>query len=178
MLEDLELAVHASKNTLDAIWVDTDKSVGRAGKKIRSRLRTRECKNKEHGKVQRTLLASQLSAMPPLEAVQVNHDVRAVVNTLCHLSLVQLVLGQVRQTHACRAVLFRCRTREDPALASIQNQTCEGIKRCYSCFNRCQHRSSVSQCPLQVELRLGRYTQLACRRCSYLDSHQKQLQSA
>ena len=61
----------AGKKLLDLIWVDTDKSVDPAHRKIRSRLCARECKMKEEGKIQRSLLPSQLlSAMPPLEAVK------------------------------------------------------------------------------------------------------------
>ena len=57
---------------LDLIWVDTDKSVDPACKKIRSRLCAREYKTKKQSKIHRALPASQLfSAMPPLEAVKV-----------------------------------------------------------------------------------------------------------
>ena len=52
---------------LDLIWVDTDKSVDPAYKKIRSRLCAREYKTKKQGKIQRALPASQLfSAVPPI----------------------------------------------------------------------------------------------------------------
>ena len=62
----------AGKKLLDLIWVDTDKSVDPAHKKIRSRLCAREYKTKRQGKIQRSFFASQLfSAMPPLEAVKV-----------------------------------------------------------------------------------------------------------
>ena len=57
---------------VDLIWVDTDKSVDPACKKIRSKLCAREYKAKKQGKIQRALPASQLfSAIPPLEAVKV-----------------------------------------------------------------------------------------------------------
>ena len=57
---------------LDLIWLDTDKSVDSARKKIRSRLCARDDKTKKQGKIQRALPASQLfSAMPPREAVKV-----------------------------------------------------------------------------------------------------------
>ena len=60
----------AGMRLLDLIWVDTDKSVDPAHKKIRSRLCAREYKTKKQGKIQRALPTSQLfSAMPPLEAV-------------------------------------------------------------------------------------------------------------
>ena len=45
---------------LDLIWVDTDKSVDPAHKKIRSRLCAREYKTKKQGKIQRALPTSQL----------------------------------------------------------------------------------------------------------------------
>ena len=62
----------AGKKLLDLVWVDTDKSVDPAHRKIRSRLCAREYKTKKQGKIQRALLASQLfSAMPLLEAVKV-----------------------------------------------------------------------------------------------------------
>ena len=62
----------ASMNSLDLIWVDTDKSVDPTLKKIRSRLCAREYKTKKQGKIQRAPPASQLfSAMPPLQAVKV-----------------------------------------------------------------------------------------------------------
>ena len=55
----------AGMKPLGLIWVDTDKSVDPARKKIRSRLCAREYKMKEQGKIQRALPASQLfSAMP------------------------------------------------------------------------------------------------------------------
>ena len=60
----------ASKNLLKLFWVDTDKSVDPAHKKIRSRLCAREYKTKRQSKILRASPASQLfSAMPPLEAV-------------------------------------------------------------------------------------------------------------
>ena len=62
----------AGKKLLELIGVDTDKSVDPAHKKLRSRLSAREYTTKKQGKIQRTLLASELfSAMPPLEAVKV-----------------------------------------------------------------------------------------------------------
>ena len=62
----------ADMKPLDLILVDTDKSVDRASKKIRSRLCARQYKTKKQGKIQRALPVSQLfSAMPPLEAVTV-----------------------------------------------------------------------------------------------------------
>ena len=62
----------AGVKPLDLLWVDTDKSVDPARKKIRSILCAREYKTKKQGKIQRALPASQLfSAMPPLEAVKV-----------------------------------------------------------------------------------------------------------
>ena len=62
----------AGMKRLDLIWVDTDKSVNPARKKIRSRLCARQYKTKKQGKIQRALPASQLfSAMPPLEGVKV-----------------------------------------------------------------------------------------------------------
>ena len=63
----------AGKNLLQLFWVDTDKSVDPAHKKIRSRLCTREYKDEEARQRFRELLpASQLfSAMPLLEAVKV-----------------------------------------------------------------------------------------------------------
>ena len=62
----------AGKKPLDLIWVDTDKSVDQAHKKIRSRLCAKEYKMKKQGEIQRALPASQLfSAMPLLEAVKV-----------------------------------------------------------------------------------------------------------
>ena len=61
----------AGKKPLDVIWVDTDKSVDPAHKKIRSRLCAKEYKTKNQIKIQRALPASHLfSAMPPLEAVK------------------------------------------------------------------------------------------------------------
>ena len=72
----------AGMETLDLIWVDTDKSVNPTRKKIRSRLCTREYKTKKQGKIQRAPPASQLfSAMPPLEAVKV------LVSTMMSVSL-------------------------------------------------------------------------------------------
>ena len=68
----------AGKELLELIWLDTDKSVDPAHKKIGLRL----CAKKK-GRIQKTSLASQLfSAMPPLEAVKVlclNHDVCELV---------------------------------------------------------------------------------------------------
>ena len=62
----------AGMRSLDLIWVDTDKSVDPAQKKIRSRLCAKEYKTKKQGKIQRALPASQLfAAMPPLQAVKV-----------------------------------------------------------------------------------------------------------
>ena len=62
----------AGKKLLDLIWVDTDKSVDRAHKKIRSTLCAREYKTKKQIKIQGAFLASQLfTAMPPLKAVKV-----------------------------------------------------------------------------------------------------------
>ena len=62
----------AGMKPLDLIWVDTDKSVDPAHKKIRSRLCAREYKTKKQGKIQRAPPASQLfTAMPPEEAVKV-----------------------------------------------------------------------------------------------------------
>ena len=62
----------AGKKPLDLIWVDTDKSVDPARKKIRSRLCAKENKTKKQGKIQRALSAFQLfSAMPPLAVVKV-----------------------------------------------------------------------------------------------------------
>ena len=62
----------ACMRPLDPIWVDTDKSVDPAHKKMRSRLCARESKTKKQGNIRRALPASQLfSAMPPLEAVKV-----------------------------------------------------------------------------------------------------------
>ena len=64
------LCKDAGKKPLDLIWVDTDKSVDPAHKKIRPRLCSREYKTKKQGKIQRASPASQLfSALPPLEAV-------------------------------------------------------------------------------------------------------------
>ena len=61
----------AGKKVLELIWLDTDKSVDPAHKKILSRLCAREYKTKKQGEIQRTSLTSQLfSAMPPLEAVK------------------------------------------------------------------------------------------------------------
>ena len=61
----------AGKKLLDLFWVDSDKSVDPAHKKIRSGLCAREYKPKRQGNIQRALFASQLfSAMPPLEAVK------------------------------------------------------------------------------------------------------------
>ena len=61
----------AGKKLLELIWVDTDKSLVPARKKIRSRLCAREYKTKRQGKIQRALPDSQLfSAMPPLEAAK------------------------------------------------------------------------------------------------------------
>ena len=45
----------AGVRPLDLIWVDTDKSVDPAHKKIRSRLCAREYETKKQGKIQRTL---------------------------------------------------------------------------------------------------------------------------
>ena len=60
----------AGMRPLDLIWVDTDKSVDPAHKKIRSRLCAREYKTKKQGKIQRASTSCQLfSAMPPLEAL-------------------------------------------------------------------------------------------------------------
>ena len=50
----------AGMRLLDLIWVDTDKSVDPAHKKIRSRLCAREYKTKKQGKIQRALPTSQL----------------------------------------------------------------------------------------------------------------------
>ena len=62
----------AGMKPLDLIWVDTDKSVDPARKKIRSWLCAREHKTKKQGKMQRAVPASQLfSAVPPVEAVKV-----------------------------------------------------------------------------------------------------------
>ena len=46
----------ANMKPLDLIWVDTNKSVDPAYKKIRSKLCAREYKTKKQGKIQRTLL--------------------------------------------------------------------------------------------------------------------------
>ena len=54
----------AGMKPLDLIWVDTDKSVDPAHKKIRSRLCAKEYKTKKQGKIQRTLPASQLFSQP------------------------------------------------------------------------------------------------------------------
>ena len=48
----------AGMKPLDLIWVDTDKSVDPAHKKIRSKLCAREYKTKKQSKIQRALLAS------------------------------------------------------------------------------------------------------------------------
>ena len=62
----------AGMKPLDLIWVDTDKSVDPACKKIRLRLCAREHNTKKQGNIQRAPPTSQLfSAMPPLEAVKV-----------------------------------------------------------------------------------------------------------
>ena len=62
----------AGKKPLELIWVNTDKSVDPADKKIRPRLCAREYKTKKQDKLQRALPASPLfSAMPPLEAAKV-----------------------------------------------------------------------------------------------------------
>ena len=54
----------ASKKLLELIWVDTDRSVDPAHKKIRSRLCARTYMTKEQGKIQRTFLdAWMFSAM-------------------------------------------------------------------------------------------------------------------
>ena len=61
----------ASKKLLELIWVDADKSVDLAHKKIQPRLWAREYKTTKQGKIRRALLASQvLSALPPLESVK------------------------------------------------------------------------------------------------------------
>ena len=61
----------AGKRLLELIWVETDKSVDPAQKKIRSRLCAKECKTKMRGYIKRALLASQFfSALPRLEAVE------------------------------------------------------------------------------------------------------------
>ena len=58
------------KKLLELIWVNTDKSVDPAHKKLRSRLYAREHKT-EQGMIPRSLLASQLfSLIPPLEALK------------------------------------------------------------------------------------------------------------
>ena len=63
--------VDVEQKLLDHIWVNTDRSVDPAHKKIQSRLCARENKTKKQGKIQRALPASQLfSAVPPLEAVK------------------------------------------------------------------------------------------------------------
>ena len=63
--------VDVGPTLLDHIWVNTDKSVDPAHKKIQSRLCAREHKTKKQGKIQKSLPAPQLlSAMPPLEAVK------------------------------------------------------------------------------------------------------------
>ena len=62
----------AGKKMLQLVWVNTDKSVDPADKKLRSRSCAGEYKTKKQGKIQRAILASQLfSAMPALEAVTV-----------------------------------------------------------------------------------------------------------
>ena len=67
----MQECIDSGQKLLDPIWVDTDKSVDSAHKKIRSRLCAREHKRKKQGKIQHALPASQLfSAMPPLEAVK------------------------------------------------------------------------------------------------------------
>ena len=70
----------AGKKQLKLIWVDTDKSVDHAHKKIRSRLCAREHKT-EPGMIPRSLLASQLfSLIPPLEAVKALVSIMMSVN--------------------------------------------------------------------------------------------------
>ena len=64
--------VQGCRHEMGLIWVDIDKSVDPALKKIRSRPCAKEYKTKKQGKIQRAPPASQLfSAMPPLEAVTV-----------------------------------------------------------------------------------------------------------
>ena len=71
----------AGQKLLELIWVDTDKTVDPAQKKLRSRLCAREYKTKKHGNIQRALFASQLfCAMPPFEAV------KALVSTMMSVS--------------------------------------------------------------------------------------------
>ena len=72
---------NVGQELLELILVDTDKSVGPAQKKLRSRLSAREYKTKKHGNIQRALLASQLfCAMRPSEAV------KALVSTMMSVS--------------------------------------------------------------------------------------------
>ena len=60
----------AGTKLLDLIWVDTDKSVDPAHKKMRWRFCAGEYKTKK-GKTQRTILASHVfSAIPPRESVK------------------------------------------------------------------------------------------------------------
>ena len=65
----------AGMRPLDLIWVDTDKSVDPAHKKIRSRLCATEYKTKKQGKIQRAL-----PALPPLEAVKVHVSIMMSVS--------------------------------------------------------------------------------------------------
>ena len=61
----MQECIDSGQRLLDLIWVDTDKSVDPAHRKIRWKLCAREYKTMEHGKIQRALPASQLfSAMP------------------------------------------------------------------------------------------------------------------
>ena len=61
----MQESIGSGQKLLDLIWLDTDKSVDTAHKKIPSRLRAREYKTKKQGKIQRAVPASQLfSAMP------------------------------------------------------------------------------------------------------------------
>ena len=59
----------AGMKLLELIWVDTDKSVDPAHKKIRSRLRARDTKRRTGQHLQSSTRFSIFSAMPPLEAV-------------------------------------------------------------------------------------------------------------
>ena len=60
----------ASKKLLGRMWVDRDKSVDPAHKKIR--LCAREYKTKKQGNIQRALPVSEFfSALPPFQAVKV-----------------------------------------------------------------------------------------------------------
>ena len=85
-----------ARKLLELIWVDTDKSVDPAQKKIRSRL----CAGEYQTKKQRALLVCELfSAIPPLEAVKALVSIMMSANWTSKGELMKLRHHDISRAH-------------------------------------------------------------------------------